>query len=597
MEEKDSDMEHRGKKRGPPSEGERSDNSGTESGTPRQPIPLLQNVSGIPVPLPQNVDGTPGQSTTPSLSHGGEFDAFSSASGEEVAGQQPIQEFYAYTTVPTATIPTATISTDPDKIQLDQIEKVTGRTKTSVETIEELVGKVISELNTIKNFIQKAATEQAERIAKVEGAVAECRRAVDAGALKTDDEHRGMREVLDEHVKVDGEHETTQSCWRRAVGEAVGKVEGVVSKIDTAIEGMNVEEHRSRSDQWTAQLKAFLEAQRESNSTACTSERHSTQCAELFLRGVLPSARVERSTGVEVKREPVGAEVEEVDLSDDSSAGEEKMPGKSPDDKRQRTDQESTVRKTYRPPNKQPITCRDCRMTYSNLSGFRRHRKDETCGLRRAEALKWNKTGTSSDTGHRSLVARQAEPGLSTSASGSTETDSIPRSGRWQVAGGRTPCDRKSGRPYGRSLQKNCKAEDLNRCGQCGYTTQYKNNLGKHLRTQHQGKTSDAGRRAADTPGGSGTSGGPLPGGGAAAGADAPGGSGASGGPIHYFDGAVAGAEVGTGDGASGGATDGEIISSDEPGGGPEGGQGVDVKEVHNPFKRGPSQRRDHRNK
>ena len=81
------------------------------------------------------------------------------------------------------------------------------------------------------------------------------------------------------------------------------------------------------------------------------------------------------------------------------------------------------------------------------------------------------------------------------------------------------------------------------------------------------------------------------------AGADAPGGSGASGGPIHYFDGAVAGAEVGTGDGASGGATDDEIISSDEPGGGPEGGQGVDVKEVHNPFKRGPSQRRDRRNK
>ena len=81
------------------------------------------------------------------------------------------------------------------------------------------------------------------------------------------------------------------------------------------------------------------------------------------------------------------------------------------------------------------------------------------------------------------------------------------------------------------------------------------------------------------------------------AGADAPGGSGASGGPIHYFDGAVAGAEVGTGDGASGGATDDEIISSDEPGGGPEGGQGVDVKEVHSPFKKGPSQRRDRRNK
>ena len=161
-------------------------------------------------------------------------------------------------------------------------------------------------------------------------------------------------------------------------------------------------------------------------------------------------------------------------------------------------------------------------------------------------------------------VAQQAEPGLSTSMSGSTETDSTPR-----ISGGRT-----SGRAYGRSLQKNCKAEDLHHCGQCGYVTQYKNNLGKHLRSMHQGKTSDAGRRTADTPGGSGASGGPLPGGGT-----------------------VAGAEVGAGDNASGDASDDEIISSDERGGGPEDGQEVEVKEMRSPFKKGLSQRRDRRNK
>ena len=90
----------------------------------------------------------------------------------------------------------------------------------------------------------------------------------------------------------------------------------------------------------------------------------------------------------------------------------------------------------------------------------------------------------------------------------------------------------------------------------------------------HQGKTSDAGRRTADTPGGSGASGGPLPGGGA-----------------------VAGAEVGAGDNASGDASDDEIISSDERGGGPEDGQEVEVKEMRSPFKKGLSQRRDRRNK
>ena len=90
----------------------------------------------------------------------------------------------------------------------------------------------------------------------------------------------------------------------------------------------------------------------------------------------------------------------------------------------------------------------------------------------------------------------------------------------------------------------------------------------------HQGKTSDAGRRTADTPGGSGASGGPLPGGGT-----------------------VAGAEGGAGDNASGDASDDEIISSDERGGGPEDGQEVEVKEMRSPFKKGLSQRRDHRNK
>ena len=259
MEETDSDMEHRDENREPPSERERSDNSGTGSGTSRQPIPLLQNVSGTPIPLPQNVNGTPGQPTTSSLSHGGEFSAFtpSSASGEEVAGQPPIQEYYAYTTIPTATIPT-----DPDKVQLNEIEKVTGRTRTAVETLEERVGKVIGELNIIKNSIQKTATEQAERMGKMERAIAECKQAIDAKALRTDDEHKGMQAVLDEHVRVDGEHEATQSCWRKAVGEAVGNVEDVVSEIKTAIESMNNDEHRSRSDRWTAQLKEYLEAQK-----------------------------------------------------------------------------------------------------------------------------------------------------------------------------------------------------------------------------------------------------------------------------------------------------------------------------------------------
>ena len=209
-------------------------------------------------------------------------------------------------------------------------------------------------------------------------------------------------------------------------------------------------------------MQEFLEAQRESNNSACTAERHSTQCAELFLRGVLPSARVERGAGAEVKKEPVDAEVEEVVLSDDSNANEGRRPGESPDDKRQKMDQETAVRKTsIRPPNKQPITCRDCRTTYSNLSGLYRHRRDETCAMRKADALKWKKTSTPSDTRPRNVVAQQAEPGMSTSASGSTETDSTPR-----TSGGRT-----SGRAYGRSLQKNCKAEDLHHCGQCGYVT------------------------------------------------------------------------------------------------------------------------------
>ena len=93
----------------------------------------------------------------------------------------------------------------------------------------------------------------------------------------------------------------------------------------------------------------------------------------------------------------------------------------------------------------------------------------------------------------------------------------------------------------------------------------------------HQGKTSDAGRRTADTPGGSGASGGPLPGGGT-----------------------VAGAEVGAGDDASGDASDDEIISSDEREEGPEDMQEVDGHGnpvLRSPFKRPPSQRRERRDK
>ena len=160
----------------------------------------------------------------------------------------------------------------------------------------------------------------------------------------------------------------------------------------------------------------------------------------------------------------------------------------------------------------------------------------------------------------------------STSVSGSTETDSIPK------AAIRDPF-----RTFG-------KTKVVYRCGRCGFVTEYKGNLAKHLKSQHQGKTSGANRQDVKILGGkTGPEGGEA----------VPESGGAVGGSLPDGGGTVGEARGDSRNDASGNVSGDELgdkIISDEDDEDPDDSKEVDGHGnpvLRNPFKRPPSQPRE----
>ena len=406
--------------------------AGTVVGASFQPVPSPQPHPQS-VSAPQNVAGSSHLHAPSPLLHS---TGLSVASGDDVARHtQDTQYYTTYTT----------INQDSDREQLNEIERVTGRTRSAVTTLEGKVDHVIREMTSIKNIIKKNESDQAERMGRVERAVSECQQVLNtkmtgaaelAGAAA---ELKEMQTLLDDRARDDKEWEAE----RKGIREAVDVVSGVVSEIKDSIDSMNNDANRSRSDQWTKQLQDFLDAQKEANSHVCTPDRHSNECVDLFIRGLRPGTSAGGSVGASVETKDVykcgrcsfftdykgnltkhiktrhpgkTSDANRQNLgggeeSDDSNANGRRHPGRSPFYKRPKMDFGSKNKK----PSQLPVDCQDCGGTYSNSGSLNRHVRDGSCARKRAEQKPKN------------VVAKQGGPSSTTSASGSTETDSIPK--------------------------------------------------------------------------------------------------------------------------------------------------------------------------
>ena len=343
--------------------------------------------------------------------------------------------------------------------QLSEIEMSASRTNNAVAALTDQVKTLeeqVTQMSRDISFIKSATATQNDRMDNVEIAVVDCQGEVTAKGTESAEAIKGVNSTLYDLAVAE----------RDRLQETLGLIDKTAKDIQSINERLDEIAKRNRSNLWSEQLKAFLEAQRDANVWPDDQNTNRRRPPDRSPHG--KRLRTEKKSDTTRM------------LRSEKTSDTRGMPPPLPPPSQLLTHR--TPPKKHHTPSMMPTRCKGCKAQFSRSDSMKRHLKEDgSCPRAPPGTTATNKEGAVPP----SVVAQQGSStsSASTSVFSEAETNRIAA----QIRSGRT-----TGKTSGKTwvLAKPGKGggvEQRHSCGRCDFSATRLSGLRTHVRTTHGG--------------------------------------------------------------------------------------------------------------
>ena len=345
--------------------------------------------------------------------------------------------------------------------QLSEIEMSASRTNNAVAALTDQVKTLegqVTQMSRDISFIKSATATQNARMDNVKEAVEGCQEEVATKGTESAEAIKKMNLTLYDLATAE----------RDRLQETMGLIDKTAKDIQSINERLDEIAKRNRSNLWSEQLKAFLEAQRDANVWPDDQNTNRRRPPDMSPHG--KRLRTEKTS--DTLRMP----------RTEKKSDTYRMPPPLPPPSQLLTPR--TPPKKHPCPSMMPTRCKGCKAQFSRSDTLRKHLKEDgSCPRAPPGTTTLNKE----DEVPPSVAAQQggSTSSTSTSAFSEAETNRIAA----QIKSGRTS-GKTSGKTWMAVLAKPRKeggAEQVHNCGRCNFSATRLSGLRSHVRTAHGG--------------------------------------------------------------------------------------------------------------